>query len=134
MPQAIVDPGELRRFAQSLKRFTAELHSGPAALHGQLLSLGDTWRDQEHVKFTQEFEETMLVVQHFDTLCERAHTGDRAALGQILRQYGPILYRSVLLPRDGSGTRTSRPGITPTSSNGSGTISARTCRRRHGAA
>jgi RNA polymerase sigma-70 factor (ECF subfamily) len=36
------------------------------------------------------------------TLCERAHTGDRAALGQILRQYGPILYRSVLLPRLGS--------------------------------
>jgi RNA polymerase sigma-70 factor (ECF subfamily) len=36
------------------------------------------------------------------TLCERAHAGDRAALGQILRQYGPILYRSVLLPRLGS--------------------------------
>jgi RNA polymerase sigma-70 factor (ECF subfamily) len=36
------------------------------------------------------------------TLCERAHAGDRAALGQILRQYGPVLYRSVLLPRLGS--------------------------------
>jgi RNA polymerase sigma factor (sigma-70 family) len=36
------------------------------------------------------------------TLCDRAHAGDRAALGQILRQYGPILYRSVLLPRLGS--------------------------------
>lgn len=35
-------------------------------------------------------------------LCERAHGGDRAALGQILRTYGPILYRSVLLPRLGS--------------------------------
>jgi RNA polymerase sigma-70 factor (ECF subfamily) len=35
-------------------------------------------------------------------LCERAHAGDRAALGKILRQYGPILYRSVLLPRLGS--------------------------------
>lgn len=65
MPQAIVDPGELRRFAQSLKRFTAELHGGLAAVHGQLLGLGDSWRDQEHVKFTQQFEETMLVVQHF---------------------------------------------------------------------
>jgi RNA polymerase sigma-70 factor (ECF subfamily) len=34
-------------------------------------------------------------------LCERARGGDRAALGQILRKYGPILYRSVLLPRLG---------------------------------
>jgi RNA polymerase sigma factor (sigma-70 family) len=36
------------------------------------------------------------------TLCERAHGGDRAALGQILRQHGPVLYRAVLLPRLGS--------------------------------
>jgi RNA polymerase sigma-70 factor (ECF subfamily) len=35
-------------------------------------------------------------------LCERAHAGDRVALGQILRKYGPALYRSVLLPRLGS--------------------------------
>ncbi|WP_231511830.1 RNA polymerase sigma factor [Chondromyces apiculatus] len=35
-------------------------------------------------------------------LCERAAQGDRAALGQILRVHGPVLYRSVLLPRLGS--------------------------------
>lgn len=35
-------------------------------------------------------------------LCERAKSGDRAALGKILRTYGPVLYRSVLLPRLGS--------------------------------
>lgn len=35
-------------------------------------------------------------------LCDRAHAGDRAALGQILRRYGPSLYRAVLLPRLGS--------------------------------
>jgi RNA polymerase sigma factor (sigma-70 family) len=35
-------------------------------------------------------------------LCDRAHAGDRAALGQVLRKYGPILYRAVLLPRLGS--------------------------------
>jgi RNA polymerase sigma-70 factor (ECF subfamily) len=35
-------------------------------------------------------------------LCERAHAGDRSALGQLLRQYGPSLYRCVLLPRLGS--------------------------------
>jgi len=36
------------------------------------------------------------------SLCERAHAGDRTALGQILRRYGPVLYRSVLMPRLGS--------------------------------
>lgn len=35
-------------------------------------------------------------------LCERARAGDRAALGQLLRKYGPVLYRAVLLPRLGS--------------------------------
>lgn len=35
-------------------------------------------------------------------LCERAHGGDRAALGELLRAHGPRLYRSVLLPRLGS--------------------------------
>jgi RNA polymerase sigma-70 factor (ECF subfamily) len=35
-------------------------------------------------------------------LVERARAGERDALGAILRQYGPRLYRSVLLPRLGS--------------------------------
>src|SRR5688572_24051145 len=35
-------------------------------------------------------------------LCERARTGDREALGAILRRHGPRLYRAVLLPRLGS--------------------------------
>jgi len=39
---------------------------------------------------------------HDRSLCDRAHAGDREALGEILRQYGPRLYRSVLLPRLGS--------------------------------
>jgi RNA polymerase sigma factor (sigma-70 family) len=36
------------------------------------------------------------------SLCARAHAGDRAALGQLLRQHGPRLFRAVLLPRLGS--------------------------------
>lgn len=35
-------------------------------------------------------------------LCERAKNGDRAALGQLLRNHGPRLFRAVLLPRLGS--------------------------------
>lgn len=65
MPQAIVDPGELRRFAQNLKQFNNELRERMGALHGQLIGLGDTWRDQEHEKFVQEFEQTLHVIGAF---------------------------------------------------------------------
>jgi len=38
-------------------------------------------------------------------LVERAQTGDREALGALLRKHGPRLYRSVLLPRLGSAAQ-----------------------------
>jgi hypothetical protein len=70
MPQAVVDPLELRRFAGNLKRFTADLQTGLSGLHGQMVGLGDTWRDQEHERFREEFEQTMLVLNRFITLSE----------------------------------------------------------------
>ncbi len=65
MSQAIVDPEELRRFAHSLKRFSEELQTSMAGLHGQMLTLSETWRDQEHFKFVQEFEQTLKTLDHF---------------------------------------------------------------------
>jgi len=65
MPQAIVDPGEIRRFAQSLKTFNGELQNHLAVLHGQLVGLSASWRDQEHLKFAEEFEQTMAVLGRF---------------------------------------------------------------------
>jgi uncharacterized protein YukE len=65
MAKAIVDPEELRRFAHDLKRFNAELAGQLSALHGRLLELGQTWRDQEQRKFTEEFEATMKVLGRF---------------------------------------------------------------------
>ena len=71
MPQAIVDPADLRRFAYQLKSFTAELQQNLSALHGRLLGLGDTWRDQEHQKFVGEFEETLRTVSKFAAAAEQ---------------------------------------------------------------
>jgi uncharacterized protein YukE len=65
MAQAVVDPAELRRFAFNLKRFNGDLQTNLAGLHGQLLALGDTWRDQEHDRFKQEIEDTMKVIERF---------------------------------------------------------------------
>jgi uncharacterized protein YukE len=65
MAQAIVNPEELRRFAQVLKRFNGDLRDSITALQAQLASLGDTWRDQEHDRFRLEFEQTMTVIERF---------------------------------------------------------------------
>jgi uncharacterized protein YukE len=65
MSQAIVDPSELRRFALNLKQFNTELQNQMAVLQGQMLNLATTWRDQEHHKFADEFEQTMQVIRRF---------------------------------------------------------------------
>jgi len=65
MAQAIVDPAEIRRFAHHLKQFSEELRDRLAVLHGQLIGLGDSWRDQEHERFLQEFEQTAHVFAAF---------------------------------------------------------------------
>jgi WXG100 family type VII secretion target len=65
MSKAIVDPAELRRFAQSLKHFNTELGHELSMLQGQFAGLGDTWRDQEHDKFAQEFAETVQALTRF---------------------------------------------------------------------
>jgi uncharacterized protein YukE len=65
MPQAIVNPEELERFAQNLKQFNAQMRDSMARLQGQFANLGDTWRDQEHAKFAQEFQQTTRVLHNF---------------------------------------------------------------------
>ena len=65
MSRAIVDPAELKRFAQSLKHFNNEVSHHLAVLQGQFAGLGDTWRDQEHDKFAHQFAETLQVLTRF---------------------------------------------------------------------
>jgi uncharacterized protein YukE len=65
MPQAVVDPEELRQFAQSLKKFNAQLRERAAALGNQLSTLNSSWRDQEHRKFADQFEANMKVLLRF---------------------------------------------------------------------
>lgn len=42
-----------------------QLRKSPARLQAQFTRLGDTWRDQEHQKFAQEFQQTMRVLTQF---------------------------------------------------------------------
>lgn len=65
MPQAIVDPDELRRFAQNLKKFNLDVQDRITTLNAQLNGLGTTWRDQENKKFVSEFEQQVRVIAKF---------------------------------------------------------------------
>ena len=65
MGQAIVNPEELRRFASQLRTFNNEVMGLMTALHGQLGGLGQSWRDREHDKFAEEFEQAMTVMSRF---------------------------------------------------------------------
>ena len=65
MSQAIMDPAEVRRFAEELKRFNTDLQNRMASLHARFAALGDTWQDQEHDKFAEEFQQTMKAMRKF---------------------------------------------------------------------
>ena len=65
MPQAVVDPDELRDFARNLKKFNSELRDRATSLNNQLAALGSTWRDQEHKKFVEKFHDHMKVLARF---------------------------------------------------------------------
>jgi uncharacterized protein YukE len=70
MPQAIVDPEELRHFAANLKKFNNDIRDRLSALNGQLISLGKSWRDQENKKFAEDFEQHMRTISHFIQVTE----------------------------------------------------------------
>jgi uncharacterized protein YukE len=71
MAKAVVDPAELRRFAQELKKFTVDLQQQTGILNGRMATLAQTWRDQEQAKFAEEFDATVRVLQKFTKAAEQ---------------------------------------------------------------
>jgi len=65
MSQAIMDPAEVRRFAEEMKRFNLELQNRMSLLQARFAALGDSWQDQEHARFSEEFRDTMKVLKRF---------------------------------------------------------------------
>jgi uncharacterized protein YukE len=86
MPQAIVDPEELRRFAQNLKKFSADVQERITLLGSQLVNLGRTWRDQENKKFAEEFEQHMKMVGRFIEVIEH-HIPYLMRKAEIIEEY-----------------------------------------------
>lgn len=65
MAKAVVDPGELRRFARDLTRFNQELAAMVSAMNGKMNQLEQSWRDQEQKKFAEEFRQTTRALSRF---------------------------------------------------------------------
>lgn len=71
MAKAVVDPDALQRFATQLKRFTSDVQSQLSTIHRQFLKLGDTWQDQEHAKFAEDFQRAIRVMSKFAVASEK---------------------------------------------------------------
>jgi uncharacterized protein YukE len=71
MPKAIVDPEELRRFAFELKRFSGDMRERVSSIHHHFVKLGETWQDQEHAKFADEFEQVIRSMAQFAESSEK---------------------------------------------------------------
>jgi WXG100 family type VII secretion target len=86
MPQAIVDPEELRQFAQNLKKFNGEVQQRISMLGNQLNNLSKTWRDQENKKFAEVFEQQMKSIARFVELTE-SHIPYLLRKAELIEEY-----------------------------------------------
>ena len=86
MPQAIMDPEEVRRFAEELKKFNADLQTRMSSLQARFSALGDTWQDQEHTKFSEEFKQTIKALRRFAELSTQ-HTPYLLRKAQRIEEY-----------------------------------------------
>jgi len=86
MPQAIMDPEEVRRFADELKRFNSDLQDRVSSLHARFAALGDSWQDQEHTKFSDEFKQTIKALKKFVEVSNQ-HTPYLLRKAQRIEEY-----------------------------------------------
>jgi uncharacterized protein YukE len=86
MPQAIVDPEELRRFALSLKKFSGDTQERITSLSGQLAGLERSWRDQEQKKFAEEFQQQIQGLARFIEIVDR-HVPYLLRKAEIIEEY-----------------------------------------------
>jgi len=86
MAQAIMDPEKVRRFAEELQRFNTDLENRLQLLHARFVALGDTWQDQEHEKFADEFVLALRALRKF-TEQSKAHTPYLLRKAQRIEEY-----------------------------------------------
>jgi uncharacterized protein YukE len=86
MSKAVMDPAEVRRFAEELKRFNLDLQNRITLLQARFAALGETWQDQEHARFAEEFRQTMKALLKFMELSSQ-HTPYLLRKAQRIEEY-----------------------------------------------
>jgi uncharacterized protein YukE len=86
MAQAIMDPEKVRRFAEELQRFNSDLENRMIMLHARFVALGDSWQDQEHEKFSEEFVQALKALKKF-VESSRQHTPYLLRKAQRIEEY-----------------------------------------------
>ena len=81
-----MDPAEVRRFAEELKRFNTDLQDRIVSLQARFAALGDTWQDQEHSKFAEEFKQIMKAMKKFIEVSNQ-HTPFLLRKAQRIEEY-----------------------------------------------
>ena len=81
-----MDPAEVRRFAEELKRFNLELVERMASLQARFNKLGDSWQDQEHAKFAEDFQQTLKALKKFAEISNQ-HTPYLLRKAQRIEEY-----------------------------------------------
>ncbi|GIX00907.1 MAG: hypothetical protein KatS3mg111_4239 [Pirellulaceae bacterium] len=86
MPQAIVDPEQLRTFAMLLRRYSQQVREATAAVVQAEARLAESWRDQEHRKFAEEFAAQLTTVNKLLESTDR-HVPYLLKKAEIIDQY-----------------------------------------------
>ncbi len=81
-----MDPEQVRRFAEELQAFNADLQNRMSALQSRFAALGDSWQDQEHTKFSDEFKETIRALKKFIEVSNK-HTPYLMRKAQRIEEY-----------------------------------------------
>jgi uncharacterized protein YukE len=71
MAQVVIQPEDVKRFAEDLQRFNRDLQHRLGSLQARFSALGDTWQDQEHAKFADEFRDTLKALKKFVELSDQ---------------------------------------------------------------
>lgn len=70
MAQVVIEPEQVKRFAEELQRFNRDLQGRLGSLQARFSALGESWQDQEHAKFAEEFKDTVKTLKKFVELSE----------------------------------------------------------------
>ena len=87
MSQAIGDPEEIIRFANSLSQYVENLKTETQSLSGSFSNLGDSWQDEKRAAFEEEYNALVEQISQFEAICEEQHIPYLHTLAARLQDY-----------------------------------------------